>query len=220
MVFKLSLIAIVLFVNQVSANEFPVTARLFAGAVKAEPKELNTEMTAQSLEKFDSIYSLGVEATYAAFKYLDAGFRYTKRYAKKEEIAADPLTDYKGQIDQDSVSVVVRVPFLRTAILRADAFAAIGGTNTSFTIKSATQDGTLTRKGTDGWFGAPITSFGGSFAVGYRSFYLVFEGGFESNKVKDLKHAGNINDNVQVIDLSGSYATVGLMFDGVTAHSK
>ncbi|MNL88607.1 hypothetical protein D3C87_2184120 [compost metagenome] len=44
---------------------------------------------------------------------------------------------------------------------------------------------------------------------------MVFEGGIESNKVKDLKSSGTVNSSIDTLDLSGSYFSLGLMFDGV-----
>ena len=54
---------------------------------------------------------------------------------------------------------------------------------------------------------------GTSAAVGYKNFYLVVEGGQESNNVDPFKYSGNINSNIQSVDLSGAYVTVALMFD-------
>ena len=65
-----------------------------------------------------------------------------------------------------------------------------------------------------------MTTVGGSVAFGYQGFFLVFEGGLETNKVKSLTRTGTVSNNVDTIDLSGTYASIGLMFDGVTARSK
>lgn len=35
------------------------------------------------------------------------------------------------------------------------------------------------------------------------------------NKIEKLEKSGTINDNVKTIDLTGSYLTIGLMFDGI-----
>lgn len=204
----------------VFASNFPVTARFFIGQTKVDPVNLNTEMTAQSLKKIDAVSQLGLEATYSVFKYLDFGIRYTKRYVNQDELTNNPATDYHGQIDQDSVLLLARVPFFRTNIVRADIFGGVGGSNTTFKIKTATQDGELTRRESNDWFATPYASFGASVGIGYKKFFLVAEGGLETNKVNKFKRTGTVNTNIDNIDLSGSYFTIGLMFDGLSASKK
>jgi len=202
------------------AKDIPVQARLFAGTTKADPQDLNTELGVQGLKEVDSIAQYGVELSYPLLKFFDVGLRYSKRYVQRDELTSMPLTDYKAQIDQDSALLIARIPFLKTNFIRVDAFAGFGGSNTTLTMKTATQDGELSRKDTSGWFASHYASYGGSMAFGYKQIYLVVEGGLETNKVSGLKRTGTINSSVNEIDLSGSYVTVGLLFDGVPARRK
>lgn len=202
------------------ASQFPAQARLFAGALSANPSELNQEMTSQGLKEFKSILQYGVEITYPVAKYLDAGIRYQKRYLKNEEVNPSPNSGYNALLDQDTILLIARVPFWKTETVRLDIFGAVGGSNTTLKIKSGTQDGELSRRESNDWLASFNTAVGGSVAVGFKSFYLVFEGGFESNKIDSFKRSGNINSNIQTVDLSGGYLTVGLMFDGITATTK
>jgi hypothetical protein len=220
--FRNAIIIIFIFYSGVvrAAKDLPVTARLFAGLTKVSPGNLNTEMTAQGLKNIKDITQFGIEATVTPFRYLDFGLRYTKRYVNNEESPADPLTAYSGQIDQDSVLLLARLPVVRTQFFRADIFGGVGGSNTTFTIKSAAQNGELVRKDDSGWFASPYSAYGGSVGVGYKKFYLVAEGGMENNKVSKFKRTGNVNSNVTTIDLSGSYFMVGLMFDGLSPSKK
>jgi len=128
------------------------------------------------------------------------------------------LTNYEGEIQQDSVYGVLRIPFVRTPIIRADVVGAVGGANTTFKIKTASQDGQLIKKSDP--FGSVVMNYGGSLAVGFSGVYLVVEAGVETNKMDGFKREGTINNNVDKIDISGPYVTVGLMFDGVTATKK
>jgi len=202
------------------AAEFPVTARLFISNVSVEPEDLNTELTAQSLKEIDKLNHFGAEATYSFFRFFEGGFRYVMRQALVKEVVDNPVTNYRGELQQDSVFLVARVPLIKTSYFRTDIFGAFGGTNTSFNIKSATLDGAWSRKGSEGWFGAPITGYGASVGMGFKGFYLVVEGGFETNKVEKLHTSGTVNTNVESIDLSGSYFSIGLMFDGVKATKR
>lgn len=203
-----------------AAEKFPVTARLFAGTVSTKPEDLNTEMKAQNLKEFTNVTQFGAEATYPLTFFIDVGFRYTKRIQKMAESPDNILTDYEGEITQDSVYGVLRIPFVRTPIIRADVVGAVGGANTTFKIKTASQDGELTKKSEGASFASMVMNYGGSIAVGFKGVYLVVEAGVETNKMDKFKRSGTINSNVDKIDISGPYVTVGLMFDGVTATRK
>lgn len=220
MVTYLNVLIILLLSDVALAKEFPAQARLFAGSGSVKPEDVNLEYEAQGLKKVDLLYQYGVEITTPLGRFLNAGMRYTRRNVLRDELVSTSLTSYQADITQDSVALVARIPFIKSNFVRVDAFAGVGGTNTTLKMTSAAQDGELTRKDADGWFGAPYTSYGGSVAIGYKQFYLVVEGGIETNKITDLKRTGNMNTNIQTIDLSGSYFTVGLLFDGISATRK
>lgn len=205
--------------NLASANNVPVQGRVFIGSTVVDPVIVNAELNTQGLKEVDSMPQVGVEILYPVLKYVDVGLRYTKRNISRDELVSVSSTEFESQIDQDSALAVVRVPFFKTDILRIDVFAGFGGTNTTYKIKTATQDGELTRKDTNAWFASPYSSYGGSVAIGYNKFYFVVEGGVESNEVNGFKSTGTVN-SLNTIDLSGTYFTVGLMFDGIAASSK
>ena len=207
-------------IQSFAAAQFPAKARLFVGVTTVDPEDVNEEMTAQGLKEFENVSKLGVEITYAAAKFFDVGLNYTHRQMDRDELNSTPSTDWNASLKQDSVSMVGRLPFLKSKFVRMDVFAAVGGTNTTLTVKTATQDGELSRKESNDWFASVMTTYGASIAVGYKKFYLVLEGGIEANKVGSLKRSGNLNSNVETIDLSGSYASIGLLFDGITASTK
>lgn len=203
-----------------AAETFPAQARLFIGSTHVDPSNLNTEMSAQGIKKFDNVAKFGVEITYSLIRYLDIGFNYTKHYQRNLEMTPTAGQDYGATLDQDTVQFIARVPFLRTNFLRADIFGGAGGSNTTFKIKTASQDGELSRREGKDWFAEPVLSYGASVALGWKRFFLVLEGGSELNKVDSFKRKGNINPNVREIDLSGGYFQIGLMFDGVTATKR
>lgn len=200
-------------------SEFPAQARLFLGSTAAKPDNLNQEMTAQGLKTFDSIGKYGVEITYPVIKWLNVGMSYSKRYLAQYEIN-DAATDYEGVINQDSVLLLARASLYKVSYFLVDAFAGVGGSNTTFNIRSATQNGELTRREGKDWLATPIMAAGVSAGVGYKSFYFYVEAGMETNKVDGFQRTGTINNNIQTIDLSGSYFSVGILFDGIKAHTK
>ncbi len=212
----LTVLLIILNFNSVQAAEIkiPVQARFFAGMTNADPKNVNETLEAQGLKKFQGITQLGFEATYPILNYLNVGVRYTKRLADVDETSG--TNGYTAKIDQDSVLLVARVPFVKTDIVRLDAFAGFGGSNTTLKVKTATQDGDFTKRASGDWLATPYTAVGGSVAIGYKQFYFYVEGGMETNKVDGFKTSGITSSNINTLDLSGGYFTVGLMFDGLS----
>jgi hypothetical protein len=216
----LSLLTFLTFSNTANARDLPVQVRLSAGMTGVSPTNANEGLTTQGLKKLENVTQLGLEITYPIASYLDVGARYTKRLGDSEENPADPNTDYSAKLDQDSVMLIARAPFLKSDAFRMDAFVGIGGSNTSLKIKSAGQDGELTSKADEGWFDSPYAAAGISASVGYKMFYLVFEGGYESNKVSSFKRSGTVSSSIDTLDLSGSYFTISLMFDGIQGSVK
>lgn len=206
------LIAIIL-TQSVFAADDKGQARLFIGSTKFESAELNTELTAQGLKNMDMINQYGVEITFPIMNYLNLGLRYTKHNMLQDELTSNSTTNFEAQIDQDGMMGIARVPFFKNDIVHVDAFAGVGGNDTTYKIKTATQDGELSKK--NSFFGSPSCAFGSSVAIGYKQYFFILEVGYESNKVDGFSRTGNINGNVNAIDMSGSYLTIGFMFDGI-----
>lgn len=186
-------------------------ARLFFGSTQVKPSGLNTELTAQGIKNVDLNNQAGVEITFPTTDRLNLGLRYTKRLISQDDSVA--ATDYMAEINQDVAALVARYVFLKTDIVRLDAVVGVGGSNTSYTLKTATQDGGLSKTGSP--FATLYSTAGVSMAIGKGKFYFVLEGGMDSQKAESLERTGTINNNVTEIDLSGAYFNIGLMFDGI-----
>jgi len=188
--------------------------RLFLGSTKTQPTELKTELVAQGLKDLDAVSQAGIEITFPAFEYLSWGLRYTRHYISQDELNSDPATDYRADIAQDSMQGIVRVPFYKSDYVLMDVFAGVGFSNTSYKEKVVAQDGELKKSA------SAIYSAGASVAFGYKQYFLVLEGGVETNKVDSFERSGTINSNINTIDMSGSYFIVGFLFDGVPIFKK
>ena len=202
------------------ADEFPAQARLFIGSTNVNPTNLNQEMTAQGLKEFTTAGKLGVEITYPLKSWVNVGMRYNMRNFFQDETNSTDVTNFEGSIKQDEVILLARLPVYKSEYVKVDVFAGVGGSNTTFKLRTLTQDGELSRKEANDWFAAVTSAAGVSAAVGYQNYFFVIEAGIESNKVDSFKRTGTINNNIQNIDLSGSYVTVGVLFDGIKATSK
>jgi hypothetical protein len=130
----------------VFAKDIPMQVRLFAAGVSADPKNLNQIITSEGIEKVDTVGQFGIEATYPTAKFLDIGLRYSKTAINNEEDPKNAATDYHVKIDQDLALAVVRIPIIKTNLFIADAFAGYGGSNTTIDLKTASQNGELTKK--------------------------------------------------------------------------
>lgn len=209
------LVSLFISAPSLAAMEIPVQARFFLGMTPVKLDTLNSNLESQNMKKIEGVSQLGLEITYPLMKYLDVGARYAKKLADSEENPADPNTDFNARLDQDAYLLIARVPFIRTDFYRVDAFAGVGGTNTKLTVKIPGQNGEYSKSVGENWYASPYAAAGVSLALGYKRFYFVFEGAIEHNKVNDLKRSGTVNSNVDSLDLSGSYFTVGIMFDGI-----
>ncbi|WP_409479855.1 hypothetical protein [Pseudobdellovibrio sp. HCB154] len=189
--------------------------RLFLGSTQIDPKDVNDGLEAQSMKKLDMINQYGVEITLPAFKVIQAGFRYTQRMVTEEEVTPNAATEYKTDVTQQVFAGVVRAPIVNRDYFKFDVVAGAGATSTELKLKTGTVDGSLDKKG----FSSPMAFAGASVAVGYKSFFFTIEAGYEHNKVSSLK-ATNINNAAEDMDLSGSYLTVGLLFDNVPVFTK
>jgi hypothetical protein len=214
---KLVFISILCLSQLAFSEERLGQARLFLGLTKATPTELNTELTAQGLKNVDSNAQAGLEITFPVIPYVNLGLRYTKRWASEDE-QTSTTNAYKANISQDVADLIARGSIFKSDILRIDAVIGAGGSNTKYDIKTASQDGSLEKKGTP--FATVHALAGVSLAVGKDKFYFIVEAGYEMNKVDGFTQSGTINNNVSKIDLSGTYATVGLMFDGIPIFNK
>lgn len=211
----LILFVLTAFCHSSFAGEFMAQGRIFGGNTTAAPTELNNEMTAQGLKTYGTLGKIGAEITYTAFKSVEVGFSYTKRGVLVEENPENPATAYDANLSQDIFMGVARVPFLKNKNFRMDIFAGVGGANTKLTVRTATQNGELS----NGSSATVVYSYGASIGFGINGIYLYAEGGFDNNLVKDLTRTGTINNNVQEMNLSGPYISLGLLFDGVKAHN-
>ncbi|HRK07821.1 MAG TPA: hypothetical protein PLZ57_08645 [Pseudobdellovibrionaceae bacterium] len=201
----------------VAAKEVPAQGRVFAGLSQVKPTQFNDEMRAQGLKELTQAGMFGAEITFPMLKIFELGMSYTRRPLFLDEKDSVQSTEYEASLTQDAVFGVARVAFFKTPWLRADVFGAVGGANTSIKIKTATQDGELAKKEANDWFATLVTRAGASVGVGYNQVFFYVEGGYETNKVDSFKRTGNLNGNIQSLDLSGSYVSIGLMFDGVKA---
>ena len=215
---NLSLSFLFLFGLQSIAAEKQGQARLFLGSTQVTPKQLNTELTAQSLKNVDLNNQAGVEITFPVASILNVGLRYSKRLISQDEKPTNANTDYKVELTQDVAAAVARISLFRSDFVIVDGMLGFGGSNSIYTIKTASQDGSLKKEGSP--FASTYSTAGISLGLGKDKYFFTMEAGIDSNKVDHFKRSGTMNTNVQSIDLSGGYFVIGFMFDGIPIFTK
>ena len=219
---KATTIAVIFLVFGINlfAAEFPAQGRLFLGSSLAKPTQINTSLSADGMSEFKSVGQYGLEITYPLKSFLNVGMRYHRTDQVAYENPDSNATNYEAELIQDEVLLLARVPVYKQGLFLVDVFAGIGGTNTTYKVRTATQNGELTKKAPSDWFASPAAAAGVSVGVGYNNIYGFIEAGYEYNKVSSFERTGTVNASVQEVDLSASYITLGILFDGIKATSK
>lgn len=200
--------------------DIPVQLRLYAGGSTLTADDMNTELTDSSLKKMSTAMNIGAEVSYPLLSFFDVGIRYNKKIGLSDESPTNDLTNYYAGLGQEAYYLLTRIKFLKIANLELDAFAAYGGTNTTLTIKTASQDGEISKKAETGWYANAASLVGASASFKMAQFRIVLEAGLETNKVASLDYSGSADHDIGVIDLTGPYAGIAFQFDGVKTSSK
>jgi hypothetical protein len=187
--------------------DVPVQIRLFVGSTTAAPTQLNDELVNQSIEKIKNTSRYGLESSYQMAPRFNLGLNYTGRQAD-ENGTGSSTNDEK--LKQDSFSAVAHLALVKNDFMLWDIFGSGGAASTSMTLNAASASGTLKNN-----YSSVVSTYGTTFAFGYKKYFFLIEGGYETNKVGSLKRTGSVNQSVKNIDLSGSFVNIGLLIDGL-----
>jgi len=203
-----------------SAEPLLIRARLLAGVTQFSSPDLDSLLTSQNFKTASLLPRAAVEISRPIFSRFEVGLRYQLRFLKRglQGLSNEETTPFAA-LRQDSFQAMARVSLIQTKLLWLDVGGGIGGYNTQFEFKNTSQDGELSKSSLSDFGASPMYSFGASGGIGAKGFYLVGELGYERSRVTDLQASGSMPTNVQVMDLSGPYFMLGMMFDGLTATS-
>ncbi len=216
------ILVLLMSVGNASADDgtFRAQARLFFGTTKVNPTDANSLMSSQSLNSFDNLAQVGVEINYPVLRFLDVGMRFAHKFNARYEQNGNMSVNNSGQITQEALLLLARIPLFRSSVFKFDLFGGVGGSNTNFAIKTTSLDGKYSKNFTDDFLASPYFAAGASVGVGYKSFYLYVEGGYDRNRVIHLKPSGTVPSTDATLDLTGPYVMIGLLFDGITVTQK
>lgn len=185
------------------------TLRLLGGASAIKPKDVNESFEAQHLQKVSASLLLGGELGYTLGGF-GAGIRYINNQVSRTEEPAIPYTTYSGAISQDLFLAMVHIPIVRKEYFHLGLAGGYGGASTRLKVKSSTQRGEINSK----LFDSGVSMGGAVIAVGYKFFFVEIEGGFMGNKATRFTKSGTISSEIETVDMSGTYATLNLVFYG------
>ncbi len=213
-------ISLTLFsLSHIDAATFPIRSRVFLGASEGKLSNVNTELRNLGLEEMGSVPFYGAELTYKVLPIVEVGLNYLKRQNTRKSTATSS-SNYGAEFDQNIFLGILRIPFIKTSVLRIDVFAGIGGSNTKLKINTASVNGEVSKKDSKEFVASFTSRYGASVGAGFKGVYFYVEGGYEDNKVNSLDRTGNINTNISSIDMSGTYGLIGLQFDAPEIFSK
>lgn len=204
------LILLLSVANEASAGAVPekLQMRVSFGRASIDPANVNTELKASGIETYGSLWKAGADVTYPVIDMLELGLHYGRDFAWGNAATGAASTAYKTATTQDILGLVARVPIVKTSMFRLDVFGMYGGANTWVTINGASQDGELKANL------KPVSAYGGSVGVGYKGIYFFIEGGQSVSNISSFDRTGTVSANIQSMDLSGTYVSLGFMFDG------
>ncbi len=213
---KISMICVFLMLAQTSFAEAPfVKLRVFSASTNVNPTDLNDEMALNNIKDFKSVTKFGLDLTAELNRFMDVGLRYERTGQRSLEIVPTAGQNFQATLIQESLLGVARTTFLKTDVFRGDAFVGAGAASTKFALASATQDGRLSSNG----YNSIVGKAGASIGIGLLEVFLFLEGGYDYNVVNgDLEREENMNNHISKLDLSGTYISGGLLFEGVTGH--
>lgn len=208
----IALTSILFFSVIANAAPHKLLGRVTFGQGQTDFTELNPVMAGHGIQDFKNLNKVGIEVTYPVLEYLELGGRFEQHTASRPSISGSTTTD--GSISQDTLEAIVRVPFVKNSYFRMDVFGGYGASNTTIKIYSPSETGKFRHTGADKWNNAIVSSYGLSAAVGVKGISLYTEVGYQSNVVETFEKTGNLSSTLDRLDLSGPYASVGLLLDG------
>lgn len=205
-----ALLVMVLPQKSFAGDEVINQFHFFYGQNFINPTDANTVADAASLGQFKKFDQYGIEADRDIGPNFNLGLRLAIKVSRTDPTFTTN-NDYFGQLMQQTGTVMLNFPLIKSERFKLDAFTGFGANNTSLEYHSATYEGKYSSNTS-----FPTTVIGGAVAYGYKYVFLKIEGGYEYNKVgRFTKTSGTMTDTFDSMDLSGAYFNIGILIDGL-----
>ncbi|AZZ35295.1 hypothetical protein CIK05_00240 [Bdellovibrio sp. qaytius] len=190
--------------------------RFFLSDTKFANKDenLGALMMPDQIEEMKGITGFGLEVDAELNSWFKAGTKVKGVFngSNKKE-AAFPATEYIS-VQQYSAGLTGRVMLVNKDNIFLDMFGELGLSNNSVELK--TSGGTAKWEKNSHFY----QRAGASMGLGGSLLKMYVEGGYENFKMKNPNYEGTIGQNINEIDLSGSYVSVGLVISGIPSWIK
>ncbi|WP_409478686.1 hypothetical protein [Pseudobdellovibrio sp. HCB154] len=177
-------------------------------------ENLGALMQAEQIEELKKVTGFGLEVDAELSSWFKAGTKIKGVFngSNKKE-APFPATEYLS-VQQYSAGLTGRVMLVNKENFFFDVFGELGLSNNTVELRTTMGNAKWDKNSHFYQRAGASTGFGGS------SFKMFVEGGYENFKLDNLKHEGAIGQNINEIDLSGPYVSVGLIISGLPSWIK
>lgn len=177
-------------------------------------ENLGALMQVDQIEELKKVTGFGLEVDAEVSSWFKAGTKIKGVFngSNKKE-APFPATEYLA-VQQYSAGLTGRVMLVNKENFFFDVFGELGLSNNTVELKTTAGNAKWDKNSHFYQRAGASTGFGGS------SFKVFVEGGYESFKLDNLNYEGTIGQNIDEIDLSGSYVSVGLIISGLPSWIK
>lgn len=177
-------------------------------------ENLGALMQADQIEELKTVTGFGLEVDAELSSWFKAGTKIKGVFdgSNKKE-APFPATEYLS-VQQYAAGLTGRVMLVNKEKFFFDVFGELGLSNNTVELRTTAGNAKWDK---DMHF---YQRAGASMGIGGSAFKMFVEGGYENFKLDHLKYEGTTGQNIDEIDLSGSYVSVGLIVSGLPSWIK
>jgi hypothetical protein len=185
----------------------------FYGQQNIKPTQANDMLkSAGFTEELSKLTFYGVQASRDITPKFNLGLRGLIATTRVEipDTYTTTTENHRAYIMRTNLSVILSSPVIKTEKFKAEGLLGFGAGGASLDLKNGTQDGDYGNSSS-----GPTALIGAALYFGYKYVFLRVEGGYEYNDVGSLTKKGTLTSNLEKLDLSGGYFSVGLTIDGL-----
>mgnify|MGYP006077616001 CR=1 FL=1 len=192
-----------------SSGEVPSQIRIFYGKGLVNSTVINDYLTTQNLDSIKDINRIGVEV--GLYTGNNKMFNFGLKYYAGQKTVDGAASGEHGTVTQGVWQFIGRATITRKDTHYVDFLLGAGGASLAFLRETATTRSMLER--TNHTSRAFTTGFSTGF--GYKRLYFYLEAGYDWNYVGSMEQISGTLEPFDKIDMSGPYATIGIMIDGI-----
>ncbi|OYZ18932.1 MAG: hypothetical protein B7Y39_12935 [Bdellovibrio sp. 28-41-41] len=192
-----------------SSGEVPSQIRIFYGKGLVNSTVINDYLTTQNLDSIKDINRIGAEV--ALYSGSSKMFNFGLKYFLGQKTIDGATSGEHATVTQGVWQFIGRATLTRKDTHYIDFLLGAGGGSLAFLRETATSRSMLERN----QYSSRIFTAGFSAGFGYKRLYFYLEAGYDHNYVGSMERTSGSLTPFEGIDMSGPYATIGIMIDGI-----